>query len=94
MAHLAVVATSSARPPAAQTAHDLRNILASIGLHLETLQRPSGPSGAKAVDAAYAMLTRGTFLCNSALDCSMVQVIRHAVAASTWYKPRAKLLIF
>jgi signal transduction histidine kinase len=68
MAHLAVVATNTARPPAAQAAHDLRNILTSIGLHLETLQRLSGPSGAKAVDAAYALLTRGTVLCNSALD--------------------------
>jgi signal transduction histidine kinase len=70
MAHFAVVATNTARPPVAQAAHDLRNILTSIGLHLETLQRLSGPSGAKAVDAAYALLTRGTVLCNSALDGS------------------------
>ena len=48
--------------------HDLRNILASIGLHLETLGRLSGPSGAKPVDAAYALLTRCTAMCNCALD--------------------------
>ena len=56
--------------PVAQNlvAHDLRNLLATIGLHLETLHRLSGPSGAKAADAAHALLTRGASLCNSALD--------------------------
>ena len=39
--------------------HDLRNLLASIGLHVETLQRLSGPGGGKAADAAYALLVRG-----------------------------------
>ena len=68
MAHLALVASSSAYPPRAQVAHDLRNILTSIGLHLETLQRLSGPSGAKAAHAAYALLTRGVALCNGTLD--------------------------
>jgi signal transduction histidine kinase len=70
MAHFAIVTANPKRPPAGQAAHDLRNILASISLHLETLQRLSGPSGAKAVDAIYALLTRGAVLCNSALDCS------------------------
>jgi hypothetical protein len=62
MVYLAVVATNPTRLPGTQAAHDMRNIL-SIGLHLETLQRLSGPSGAKAADAAYALLTR-------ALDCT------------------------
>jgi hypothetical protein len=44
MAHLAVVSTNHTCPPLAQAAHDLRNILASIGLRLETLQRLSGPA--------------------------------------------------
>jgi signal transduction histidine kinase len=70
MAHLAVVSANPTCPPSAHAAHDLRNILASIGLHLETLQRLSGPSGAKAADAAYALLTRGTALCDNALDCT------------------------
>jgi signal transduction histidine kinase len=48
--------------------HDLRNLLASIGLHVETLQRLSGPGGAKAADAAYALLVRGAALCNKALQ--------------------------
>ena len=70
MVHLAIVATNSTCPRSIQAAHDLRNILACIGLHLETLQRVSGPSGAKAADAAYALLTRGAVLCNSVLDCT------------------------
>jgi signal transduction histidine kinase len=49
-------------------AHDLRNLLATVALHLETLQRLSGPSGAKAADAAHALLTRGATLCNAVLD--------------------------
>jgi signal transduction histidine kinase len=49
-------------------AHDLRNLLATIGLHLETLQRLSGPSGAKAANAAHALLSRGATLCNTVLD--------------------------
>ena len=53
MVHLAVVATNPTRLPGAQAAHDMRNILASIGLHLETLQRLSGPSGAKADNIAH-----------------------------------------
>src|ERR1700720_2486037 len=70
MAHFAIVTANPKRPPAGQAAHDLRNILASISLHLETLQRLSGPSGVKAADAVYALLMRGVVLCNSALDCS------------------------
>ncbi|HEY7248780.1 MAG TPA: HAMP domain-containing sensor histidine kinase [Xanthobacteraceae bacterium] len=70
MPRLALVASTPACPPAAQLAHDLRNALAGIGLHLETLQRLSGPGGAKAADAAYALLTRCTSLCNIALDCA------------------------
>ena len=77
MAHFAIVTTNPTCPPATQVTHDLRNILASIGLHLETLQRLSGPSGVKAADAAYTLLTRATILCNSALDCS-ASVSSHA----------------
>jgi signal transduction histidine kinase len=71
MAHFAIVTANPKRPPAGQAAHDLRNILASISLHLETLQRLAGPSGVKAADAVYALLSRGAVLCNSALDSSI-----------------------
>jgi signal transduction histidine kinase len=70
MAQVGIVTANPKRLPAGHAAHDLRNILASISLHLETLQRLSGPSGIKAADAVYALLTRGAVLCNSALDCS------------------------
>src|SRR5215831_19007164 len=80
MSHLALVPTASLRgsprlprvalDPVIQVsvAHDLRNLLATIGLHLETLRRLSGPSGAKAADAAHALLARGATLCNNALE--------------------------
>jgi hypothetical protein len=55
-------------PLHAHVAHDLRNLLATVGLHLETLQRLAGPSSAKAANAAHALLTRGAALCNDALD--------------------------
>lgn len=97
MPQLAIVSTNAALayPPGGQTchdlvAHDLRNLLATIGLHLETLQRLSGPSGAKAADAAHALLTRGATLCNSVLErtasadgrphrrgVDLVQIARH-----------------
>jgi hypothetical protein len=53
---------------AAQAAHDLRNLLATLGLHVETLQRLVGPGGAKAGAAAHALLERSADLCNSAID--------------------------
>ncbi len=60
---------SSPSLPALDTmAHDLRNLLATVGLHLETLQRLSGPGGAKAADAAHALLMRSATLCNAVLD--------------------------
>jgi len=49
-------------------AHDLRNLLATLGLHLETLQRLSGPNGVNAADAAHAIIERAAALCDAALD--------------------------
>ena len=72
MSQLAIVSTTPAlaqpSPALGSMTHDLRNLLATVGLHLETLQRLSGPSGTKAADAAHALLTRGATLCNAALD--------------------------
>ena len=72
MSQLTIVSTAPATGglPGTQTAHDLRNLLATVALHLETLQRLSGPSGMKAADAAHALLTRGAAICNNALDRS------------------------
>jgi signal transduction histidine kinase len=88
-----VIASNNAAPGYAagtQVAHDLRNLLATVALHLETLQRLSGPSGTKAAGAAQVLLARGTALCNKALDCTantdnrarrrgvdLFQVVRH-----------------
>ena len=73
MPHLAIVSSHSTmgQLPGAQAAHDLRNLLATVGLHLETLQRLSGPPGTKAANAAHALLSRGNALCNSALERAM-----------------------
>src|SRR5262245_968899 len=72
MSQLTVISSAPAMgySPPAQAAHDLRNLLATVALHVETLQRLSGPSGAKASDAAHALLTRGAAMCNNALDRS------------------------
>ena len=53
--------------PPYQWTHDIRNILGTIGLHLETLEKLSGPAGAKAASAALALITRGGGMCAGAL---------------------------
>jgi len=56
MSQLTVVSSAPAMGylPPVQAAHDLRNLLATVALHLETLQRLSGPSDARTSDAAHA----------------------------------------
>jgi signal transduction histidine kinase len=84
MSHLALVpAAPEKHAPASHhlaahdlVAHDLRNLLATVGLHLETLQRLAGPAGAKAANAAHALLDRGATLCNSALERAATADIR------------------
>jgi signal transduction histidine kinase len=61
----------SSRQPAAsllsvQWAHDVRNLLATIGLHLDTLERLSGPRGARAANAARGLLGRLGGMCKGA----------------------------
>jgi len=78
MSPLAIVSTNPAPTPPTSAragspalesmAHDLRNLLATVGLHLETLQRLSGPSGSKAASSAHTLLSRGATLCNAVLD--------------------------
>jgi signal transduction histidine kinase len=92
MSHLALVSASRAAGPASvQIAHDLRNLLATIGLHLETLQRLAGSHGTKAASAAHALTTKAATLCNAAIDgagsdspsrrrgVDAMQVIRHVI---------------
>jgi signal transduction histidine kinase len=69
MANLALVASNPGADAflARQWAHDMRNLLATIGLHLDTLQRLSGPHGAKAAHASHALITKVTGMCNDAI---------------------------
>jgi signal transduction histidine kinase len=53
-------------PPPAQGAHDIRNLLATLGLHLDTLARIFSPHGAKAADAAHALIAKVSGIFNEA----------------------------
>jgi signal transduction histidine kinase len=66
MADLTLVASRQAATLPAQWAHDIRNALATIGLHLDTLQRLSGPHGSKAASAAHALIVRTASMCSEA----------------------------
>jgi signal transduction histidine kinase len=72
MSHLALVSPTfrTTAPPAAQWAHDIRNALTTVGLHLDTLERLAGSAGHKAVEAAHALMLRATAMCEQALDQS------------------------
>jgi signal transduction histidine kinase len=69
MTQLALAASNPtlAPMPPHQWAHDVRNLLATIGLHLERLEKLSGPAGSKAASAALALISRGATLCTGAL---------------------------
>lgn len=69
MPQLALVCPTFRTPPSPTTqwAHDIRNALATAGLHLDTLQRLAGTPGHKAVEAAHALMMRATAMCEQAL---------------------------
>jgi signal transduction histidine kinase len=69
MSHLALVSPTfrAAPSPATQWAHDIRNTLSTVGLHLDTLERLAGSAGHKAVEAAHALMLRATAMCEQAL---------------------------
>jgi signal transduction histidine kinase len=65
-----VLASANNRPlgrPNAQWAHDIRNALATVGLHLETLERLSGSRGREIAHAAHALMSRAAAMCNEAM---------------------------
>lgn len=64
---LASVNPPAANGPTAQWAHDIRNALATVGLHLETLERLSGGRGREIAHAAHAMMSRAAAMCNEAM---------------------------
>jgi signal transduction histidine kinase len=69
MTQLTLAASNPALGPVPphQWAHDVRNLLATIGLHLERLEKLSGPAGSKAASAALALINRGGSFCSGAL---------------------------
>jgi signal transduction histidine kinase len=67
MTDLALVTSRQAALPPAPWAHDIRNLLATIGLHLDSLARLSGPHGTKAANAAHALIARAGGMCSEAV---------------------------
>jgi signal transduction histidine kinase len=51
-------------------AHDIRNTLTTVGLHLETLERLSGAGGRDVAHAAYALMLRAAAMCTEAVTQS------------------------
>jgi signal transduction histidine kinase len=54
---------AAGQPVPARLAHDIRNSLATIALHLETLERLAGPCGAEAASAAHALVAKAGGMC-------------------------------
>jgi signal transduction histidine kinase len=77
MSQLAL-ASSFATPTLAPWAHDIRNTLATVGLHLETLERLSGERGRDVAHAAHALMSRAAAMCTEA----MKQSAREALESS------------
>jgi len=69
MSQLVLATANPAAPsaPNAQWAHDIRNALATVGLHLETLERLSGARGREIAHAAHALMSRAATMCNEAM---------------------------
>jgi hypothetical protein len=51
----------------ARWAHDIRNALATVGLHLETRERLSGSRGREIAHAAHTLMSRAAAMCNEAM---------------------------
>jgi signal transduction histidine kinase len=65
---LATVNPAAGLPLSTRLAHDLRNTLTTVALHLETLERLSGAQGAKAASAAHALIGKAAHLCTDVLQ--------------------------
>jgi signal transduction histidine kinase len=66
MSQLAL-ASLGASQSAVRWAHDIRNALATVGLHLETLERLSGSRGREIAHAAHLLMSRAAAMCNEAM---------------------------
>jgi signal transduction histidine kinase len=65
---LASVNRSSNQPVSERLSHDIRNTLATLALHLDTLERLSGPTGAKAASAAHVLVSKAAGICTEVLQ--------------------------
>ena len=65
---LASVNHAPGQPAPVRLSHDIRATLATIALHLETLERLSGPHGAKASSAAFALVSKAAGMCTEILQ--------------------------
>jgi signal transduction histidine kinase len=67
MSQLALAALTTSTDPSARWAHDVRNALTTVGLHLETLERMSGPRGRDIAHAAHTLMARAAAMCSAAM---------------------------
>jgi len=51
----------------AQWAHDIRNVLGTVALYVDTLRQPSDPRNASIVASAHALLARAAAMCEDAV---------------------------
>jgi signal transduction histidine kinase len=65
MSQLGLASLNAAEP--LRWAHDIRNALATVGLHLETLERLSGSRGREIAHAAHLLMSRAAAMCNAAM---------------------------
>src|SRR5262252_3012370 len=70
MTNLALVSNHKRGPSLLPTqwAHDVRNLLATVGLHLDTLARLSGSHGAKTATAAHALVVKLSDMCGKVAE--------------------------
>jgi signal transduction histidine kinase len=67
MADLTLASSRQIALPPGQWAHDIRNLLTTIGLHLDSLARLSGAHGAKAASATHTLIARAAVMCSEAV---------------------------
>jgi signal transduction histidine kinase len=67
MSRLALASRNSSHGSSERWAHDIRNALATVGLHVETLERLSGSRGRDIAQAAHMLMSRAAAMCNEAM---------------------------
>lgn len=102
MTHLTLASAvePALRQPARQWAHDVRNVMQTISLHLNTLELLSGQHGVRAADAIHVLIDRVAAMCNDALTgagssatrrerVNVVQAVEHVAELVLATAPRS-----